>query len=127
MLPSSNRLLSKDIPLIMKTGLRIRVPGMEVIYFIHQTGTRFVPHGGIVLAGPRFAIIVSAKVDKRATRRNRMKRLVREALQNLLPVMVEGFCAVFVVRSRLPDTGEAVRALIHNALDTHRLLRGSAT
>lgn len=114
----------------MKTGFHIRAVGIEVVYLMRQADPRFVPQNGTPLSEPRFAIIVSSKVDKRATRRNRMKRLVREALQDLLPFITKGFCAVFVVRSRLPDTEEEVRELIHNTLNTlntHWILKGSTT
>jgi ribonuclease P protein component len=33
----------------------------------------------------RFSCVVSTKIDKRATRRNRMKRVIYESIQHLLP------------------------------------------
>lgn len=45
--------------------------------------------------GPsRFIIVVSAKIDKRATKRNRMRRLIRECLRRLVPTGVSATCIV---------------------------------
>lgn len=112
MLPSSNRLLRKDIPFVMKTGLRIRGVCMEIIYLANKSDTRF-------------AVIVSTKIEKRATQRNRMKRLVHEALRDLLPHMKKGLYAIVLIRSRLPDSKKEVHALLYTTLVTHRIVKSS--
>lgn len=71
----------------------------------------------LALVGPsdipaRFAVTVSAKIDKRATARNRMKRLVRDALQKLLSTIPTGMRCVFMVRGRLPDNQHDVSQLV---------------
>ncbi len=46
----------------------------------------------------RIGFVISNKVDKRATARNRVKRLLREAVQQKLPVLKTGFDAAFYIR-----------------------------
>lgn len=46
----------------------------------------------------RCAIITGTRVDKRATVRNRMRRLVSESVRIALPRVKDGFDAVFVVK-----------------------------
>lgn len=111
MLSSLNRLPSTDISSILRTGIRIRGDFIDLIYHEQHSPSQF-------------AVIVSAKVDKRATRRNRMKRLVREAVQHLLPSIQEGVCGVFVVRARLPDTIEAVALIVRHLFGQKHLLKG---
>lgn len=47
----------------------------------------------------RFGIVVGKKIDKRATRRNKIKRILRSALVNLNQSMVNGYDMLFIVRS----------------------------
>lgn len=49
----------------------------------------------------RFAFVVSTKIDKRATARNRMKRLLREAISHRLNEIPGGWDAVFFVRKNI--------------------------
>lgn len=65
---------------------------------------------------PRFAFVVSVKADKRATERNRMKRMLREAVQHLFPAVRTGVDAVFVVRGKLPEATHEVEPLIREVL-----------
>lgn len=46
----------------------------------------------------RFAFIVSKKIHKKATKRNRIKRLLREAVRSFLPKIKPGFDVVFLVK-----------------------------
>ncbi len=125
MLSSLNRLPSSDISPILRAGIRVRGEYIDFMYKQLQSPSRFAlrQERRTPLANARFAVIVSAKVDKRATARNRMKRLVREAVQHLLPSIQQGVCGVFVVRSRLPDTMEAVALLVRRLLGQKHLLR----
>lgn len=65
---------------------------------------------------PRFAVVVPARVDKRATARNRMKRLVHESLAGLLPRLkpVDG---IFVVKKHLPSTQKQVQTMVEALLE----------
>jgi len=61
-------------------------------------------------SGRRFGFVVGKKVGK-AVVRNRVKRRLRAACRECLPVLIDGFDAVFVARK---NAGEA---------DYHQLLR----
>jgi ribonuclease P protein component len=60
----------------------------------------------------RFAFVVSTAVDRRATARNRMKRLLRESVRALLPRVQSKVDAVVVAKKGLPDTQMAVDSLV---------------
>lgn len=109
MLSSFNRLSSTDIAPLLRTGTRVRGEYIDLTYRRQQTSLRF-------------AVIVSAKVDKRATSRNRMKRLVREALQHVIPFLHDGISGIFVVRRHLPDTAKEVEVLVLHILEQEKLL-----
>ncbi|MBI2573953.1 MAG: ribonuclease P protein component [Candidatus Wildermuthbacteria bacterium] len=47
--------------------------------------------------GVRAGIVISKKVEKLATKRNRMRRLLREAIRQYLPRVQEGWDLVFLV------------------------------
>lgn len=110
MLSSFNRLPSHEMSTILRGGIRIHG---DVMSFTYQ---RSRPPS-------QFAIIVSAKVDKLAVARNRMKRLVREAVHHLLPSIVDGVHGVFVVRKRLPNTERAVENLVQTMFEQNKLLQ----
>jgi len=78
MLPKEYRLPSSDISRVMRSGRRIVGSGMTLVYC-------FFPQSGGQPTKPRFAFIVSKNVDKRATTRNRVKRLLGESIRHLLP------------------------------------------
>ena len=94
MLPKSHRLPSPDISLVMKTGKRVSADGFAFIYhFGKDSGGHTPAHEDQASALTRFAFIVSKKTDKRATVRNRIKRILSESVRHLLPslsVMIDG-------------------------------------
>jgi len=49
----------------------------------------------------RFCFVISKKIDKRATVRNRVKRLLRGAVRERLEKIPDGFDIVFVVRPKI--------------------------
>ena len=98
MLPKPNRLPSQEMDILLRSGTRIRGDGIDLIYK-KQSG--FL----------RFAFIVSTKIDKRAVARNRMKRLMREAVHHMLPT-TPSIDAIFLVWKRLPDTEKEVEAIV---------------
>jgi ribonuclease P protein component len=71
---------------------------------------------------PRFAVVVSSKIDKRATHRNRMKRLVREAVRRQLPSIENGVDGVLIVRRRIPDSEQEVEGIMTELLKKAELL-----
>ncbi|MCJ7804290.1 ribonuclease P protein component [Patescibacteria group bacterium] len=46
----------------------------------------------------RFAVIVSNKIDKRAVKRNKIRRLINEVLKSLWPKIKTGVEGVFLVK-----------------------------
>lgn len=58
-----------------------------------------VVYGKNNLSVSRFAFIVSTKIDKRATVRNRIKRLLRESVRLLLPNVPHGFDVIFIAKT----------------------------
>lgn len=64
----------------------------------------------------RFSIVVPVKIEKRASGRNRMKRLIRESLRKMLPEKVASKDCVVIVTKRLPDVQEEVDRLVHDAM-----------
>ncbi len=69
MLPRPNRLPSPHIRAVLRLGRRVTAGAVQLVY------TRST------LDHSRFAVVVSTKVDKHATVRNRLKRLIRESLR----------------------------------------------
>lgn len=104
MLPKSNRLPSSDIRTVMRRGKRIANAYMQCV---------FLPNRG---NAPRFAFVVSTQVDKRATKRNRIKRLMREAVHRLLPQIRGSIDAILIARStREAEIKNSVGELLHKA------------
>ena len=77
-----------------------------------QTGRRFpARHVSVILKEnallfTRFAFVVSTRVDKRATARNRMKRLLSEAIRLHMGKIQPGWDVVVIVNDkRMLDAG----------------------
>jgi len=51
------------------------------------------------LSTTRFGFVISNKIEKRATRRNTIKRRLREATRELLPEVRAGFDVIVIVKS----------------------------
>jgi ribonuclease P protein component len=88
MLPAANRLTDAyDFRRVRRVGRAYHHP-FFVLTVAHQKEV-----------GPsRFGFVISKKFDKRATVRNRTKRLLREAVKKHLEEVPEGFDLVFFVR-----------------------------
>ncbi|MCJ7829595.1 ribonuclease P protein component [Patescibacteria group bacterium] len=52
----------------------------------------------------RFAFIISTKVHKKAVKRNHARRLLSEAIRELLPQMKPGFDGVFLAKKSLIES-----------------------
>lgn len=104
MLPTPYRTPSSRVPVVLRHGSRI-VSGPLELRMMKSDDMNF-----------RAAVLVGVSVDKRATVRNRMKRLVRESVYRLLPRLTGGIDAVIRVRSRLPDFEHDVEVSVANLL-----------
>ncbi len=114
MLPIVNRLRRKqDFDRVWRAGQEGYASGLRV---------RWAPGcPGVVRVG----IIVSKRVHKLATRRNRLRRVIREGIRPLLPRLRPGGDYLLIATSRLagmttPDmTGLLERTFVRNRLIKH--------
>jgi len=49
----------------------------------------------------RFAFVVSKKIDKRAVKRNRVRRLLTESVRSLLPRLKSGMDVIFLAKKEI--------------------------
>jgi len=86
---------------------KYRLPLRTELHRVQKEGKIYhFPYFSLLLAKnnlnlSRFAFIVSNKIHKRATKRNRIKRLLRESIRLLLPKIKPGFEAVFLTKKRI--------------------------
>jgi len=109
MLSQRYRLPSFDIPRILKHGVRVAGNG---IVLITQNNEKDVS---------RFTFIVSTKIDKRATVRNRVRRLMSESIRLLLPVMTKHIDCIMIARRELvglsqKEVGKIVTEVLKRAI-----------
>ena len=114
MLPKTNRIQKKDIhPNQISKGKIIQ----EKFFGIKVTKSeKTLP--------PRFLVIISKKIDKRAVVRNKTKRRIYHAAQNLTGHMKKGTQTVFLVKK--PATTASLPELqdsIHNALKRSKVIK----
>lgn len=54
--------------------------------------------------GPKFGFVVSKKIDKKASARNKIRRWLSEAVRNLLPQLRSDVYAVFFVKKQIKQS-----------------------
>jgi ribonuclease P protein component len=114
MLSKSHRLPAPDITRVLHGGKRVGNEFFQLITAKNEMDvSRFIPRlasssAGTPLGCSRFAFIVSTKVDKRATVRNRVKRLMSESIRHLGSTVKAGFDCIVVARKESvgADQGE---------------------
>ena len=89
MLPKANRLPSSLVGLVLRSGAQLHDESM-----VMRLQKNFLPI-------TRFAVVVSSSVDKRSTKRNIMKRAIRQAIQNGLPRIIPGWDIVFIAKRNI--------------------------
>lgn len=99
MLPKPNRLPSFEIKSVMRRGRSISSDWLQLIF--RRREEREINFA--TTSPSRFAVIVPMSVDKRATARNRIRRLVRESVRLLLPKIASGWDGVFMMKKGAPD------------------------
>lgn len=91
MLPKLNRLSSSfEIRRVQTSGKRFESPLFTLIIFAAKIGNP-----------SRFAFLVSKRLDKRATKRNRTKRLLREAVRLSLAKIEVGYDVIISAKEIL--------------------------
>lgn len=72
----------------------------------------------------RFAVVVAKKIDKRATVRNKIKRLVRSILQELYGSMITGLDLIFIGKKNiLKTTSVQIKKNMENLLKKEGFLK----
>lgn len=74
---------------LLRSGKRIATPQLQLV-----AGKTSLPFS-------RFAFVVSTKIDKRATARNRIKSLLRESIHHQLDTIPAGWDMAFFVRKNI--------------------------
>ena len=105
MLPKSHRIPSPELRAVSRQGKRIVSNSLELKFFATSNDAF------------RCAIVVPIKFDKRATARNRVRRLISESVRLMLPSLRGGVDGVFFVRGRLPDTQQDVQKIVYDVLE----------
>ena len=104
MLPKQNRLKKeKDFNRVFRDGKKIKE---DALFF------QWAPNN---LKISRFGFIVSKKISKKATMRNKIKRQLRELIRKRIAVLQKGIDGVFVTRPGLEKKGfsEIEKIVIH--------------
>ena len=89
MLPKKHRLSSLKISEILKRDKGCKRYSFALLNFVVNEPTR--KPANQKTSPSQFSFVVSQKIDKRATVRNRTKRLLSEAVRHLLPKIKPGF------------------------------------
>lgn len=90
MLKKINRLTKKkDIEVLMKQG--------KAVYFLFFI-VKFRPNGLLL---PRLTVVVSTKVSKKATKRNLIKRRIREIVRLNLSKVAQGYDIAIIVSPKI--------------------------
>lgn len=93
-LPQAHRLKRRqDFQKVYRQGGRYSSP-----HLIIRTLFESCEENSLYSQGSWFGISVSQKVSKKAVIRNRIKRIIRQAIRELLPQMKAGWKVVIVVR-----------------------------
>jgi len=101
MLPKIRRLSRPDFLQVKKTGTPEHFPGFNLI------------HCSSSLPFSRFAVVISAKISKKAVIRNRLKRQIYSAVDKLA---LSGDFIIFPHPSMLNLSREEINTRLHQAL-----------
>ncbi|MBI1984905.1 MAG: ribonuclease P protein component [Candidatus Wildermuthbacteria bacterium] len=119
MLEKSRRIArNRDFEEIFSRGKGTRLGGLFLKARLRQSfGGQAKESRGLA----RFAVVVSKKVAMKAVKRNRIRRILREALRKTLPLVKQNVDAVLVVLPQfqarsLKEAAEAVQGLLRKAL-----------
>lgn len=99
MLRKVQRLLPEEIPVLLRRGARYNTPHLDVRY---QKNTNETCIG----------FIVAKSVDKRSTKRNRLKRVLRESIRLYLKNHTPHVHALFVMRKPLESSLHTVNTIV---------------
>jgi ribonuclease P protein component len=115
MLPRERRVNANyDFKKVRRRGKRVNT-SFFTLYFLRKAPT--LPS--------RFGFVVSTRIDKRAVKRNSIRRILGEEVRSLLPRIKDGFDLVFWVRKGALDADPRVlRGAVRKALGNAQVLGG---
>lgn len=85
MLPKKNRLTKKEVDFVLKKGKTYK-QGFLLLKIFRRKDFLF----------PCFSVIVPVKVAKKSTKRNKIKRQIRESLRKKICSIKGGFCGIIM-------------------------------
>jgi ribonuclease P protein component len=114
MLAKKNRLAKdRDFALVKKRGEFLQSSSFALI-FLKTKAT----------CPSRFGFVVSTKISKLAVGRNKVKRLLRQSITNLMPKIDQGFDCVFLVKGAIKQrTEEQIGKEVEKALQSAEILK----
>lgn len=101
-LPKVNRLHRRDFQTVYQQGFS-RYSSHLKLKALPARGNSRIEEGQQQLPASQFGITISRKICKKAVDRNRVKRQLRAALQQLLPQIARGWKMIFVVKPRATE------------------------
>lgn len=104
MLPKRHRIPAGEIRTVLRRGRRYNADHLTVIV-VPNTAGMF-----------RCAIVVSSKFDKRAVRRNRIRRLLSESIRAQSSLLAQAYDMVLMPRTGMPDTLAGVSGEVSSVL-----------
>lgn len=110
MLPKNNRLTSRfDYAKLKKTGRKYQSLSFALLY----QENNHLPC--------RFGVIVSTRISRKATQRNKIKRQLREVLFKLIPRLLPGFDFLFLTKTNI--VGKSVPEIEKEVFDLFNRLK----
>lgn len=92
MLPRENRLKTRfDFDRVRREGKVIQTPSFGLAT-LKETNP---------LISSKFGMIISNKISKKAVERNHIRRILRDAIRELLPMLNSGFMCVILAKSAI--------------------------
>lgn len=111
MLPQNYRITKKkDFENIFQEGKTIRGS-----FYFAKIKTTTLPF-------PRFAFVVPVKLEKKAVKRNRIRRVFREAVRSLLPLVKEKVDIIFVIKPKEELTFEKTQREVKEFLEKEKII-----
>ena len=89
MLTKKRRLTKEEIKSVKDRGNFLGTPFFSLLYIKTERGS---------LASSKFAFVLSKKVSKKATERNRTKRILAGSVRSLIKEIQEGYLVLFLVK-----------------------------
>lgn len=114
MLPRQNRLSQKDRNAFKNGAIRFQTP-----LFLLKITQDQSPHP------PRLAIVVKKTIDRRAVVRNRIKRVISEALGEILPSLLQNSNTLLIAQNNIKEkTKEEIQKDLYALIRAHPTLVG---